>query len=209
MIALFDVDTRQIKNTGGWGYMPRSQPYREGVERLLHVAQEHGVPTVTSTCVNGNMLGQSTFSALNADVLFVPMADDDLAWRARVHEFGNYFVEKGRRPAGTPFDPANNKAELFRYNPNIDRLIDELAIAEWIVFGNAMDTCVNRVVANFVARGYRISYIPELMIPSTKCGDCDPEVFKQHVYDRWHAQGIRPMPLASAVGRLATATATV
>lgn len=201
-IGVFDVDTRQTKNTGGWTYMGRSQPYREGIEALLAAADAGQVPTVASTCVNGNMLGQAEFGAVNPEYLFVPMDDDDQAWRGQVQEFDKFYVEKGRRPPGTPFDPANNKAELFKYNPNINRLLDDLDIPEWIVFGNAMDTCVNRVVTNFIAQGRTVHYVKDLMIPSTKCIDCDPEVFKQHTYDKWHALGVTPLSLAEALQRI-------
>ncbi|MFV0426933.1 MAG: hypothetical protein ACK5KU_07860, partial [Beutenbergiaceae bacterium] len=173
--------------------------------QLLGAARDHRVPTIVSTCVRGNMLGQSEFTALHPDTLFVPMADDDQAWLARVPDFDIYFVEKGSRPPGAAFDAANNPAELFRYNPNINRLLYAVDIPEWIVFGNAMDTCANRVVMNFLAQGRTVHYVPELMIPSTKCGDCDPEVFKQHVYDRWHKEGVRPLPLAAAIDHLRAA----
>ncbi|MFV0427774.1 MAG: hypothetical protein ACK5KU_12180, partial [Beutenbergiaceae bacterium] len=102
-----------------------------------------------------------------------------------------------------PFD----SWEIFLNNPNANRLIDDLNMDEWIVIGNAMDICVDLVVANLVEHNHCVLYVPELMVPSPKCAGCDPEVFKQHVYDRWHTHDVRPIVLNDLLDRMSLSAA--
>ncbi|MFV0406638.1 MAG: hypothetical protein ACK5LN_07430 [Propioniciclava sp.] len=207
--GIFDVDTRQARNSGGWSYMPRTLPYQDDIERLLNASRRHRIPTISTTCVRGNMLDEPEFTALHPDTLFVPMSTEDNAWLSRVGDVDAFFVEKKPRRPGLENNIPHNSWEIFLNNPNANRLIAELDVAEWIVFGNAMDICGDLVVANFLTQNRTVHYIPELMIPGSRCVDCDPELFKQHVYDRWHAQDVRPMTLATVLERFQAATVTV
>ncbi|MFV0427234.1 MAG: hypothetical protein ACK5KU_09395 [Beutenbergiaceae bacterium] len=194
--AIFDVDTRQARNGGGWSYMARTQPYSEAIEQLLAAAELNHIPTVATTCVRGNMIDEAPFSRLHPGTAFIPMAEDGDSWMARVNRVHTYFVEKKPRRPGMENNVPYNSWEIFLNNPNANRLIHHLDVQEWIVFGNAMDVCGDLVVQHLHQQGRAVRYVPELMIPGSACKGCDPGAFKQPVFDRWHALGIAPLPLA-------------
>ncbi|MFV0406643.1 MAG: hypothetical protein ACK5LN_07455 [Propioniciclava sp.] len=201
--GIFDVDTRQTRNTGGWTYMARTQPYRDDIKGLLAAARLHHVPTIATTCVGGHMRDEHPFSMVHPDTLFVPMLGGDGTWWSRVDTFDSFFVEKKPRRSRQGITPGDDSWQIFRNNPNAARLIDRLDLDEWVVFGNAMDICGDLVVTHFLEQGRTVRYIPELMIPGAACIGCEPKFFKQHVYDRWHAHGVEPISLADVLARTA------
>ncbi|MFV0252053.1 MAG: hypothetical protein ACK5H2_01780 [Beutenbergiaceae bacterium] len=204
--GVFDVDTRQAKKNGGWGYMPMVRPYRNQIDHLMGTLTEHRVTTIVTSCVAGNILDEPEFSTLHPDTLFIPMATDDDSWLRRVDGFDTFFVEKRRRQRGQNMDDDPKPPyQIFLNNPNANRLINRLDVEEWFVFGKAMDVCGDLVIANMLKQGCTVRYIPELMIPSSACGDCEPALFKQHFYDRWQARGVQPVPLQTVLDQASLA----
>lgn len=205
--AIFDVDTRQVRNSGGWAYMGRTQPYKTEIEQLVAATERHGVPLVSTTCVGGNMLDEPDFTPLFPKNLFIPRSQADDSWRAKVNDYQQFFVEKKPRSGAYGVGPGDNSWQIFDNNPNADLLIEHLDVDEWFVFGNAMDVCCDLVTTHLRAQGRAVRYIPELMIPGAACSDCNPLIFKKHVYDRWHDQGIHPVPMAEVLERMTVSVA--
>lgn len=196
--GIFDVDTRQAKNAGGWTYVARTSPYREKIDRLVEAATLNQVPLVVTTCVRGNMLEKDEFEKNFKDTLFVPMNSDDTAWSSRCDSYNIFYIEKKFRRPDFPNDNPFPPHEIFLNSDNATKLIQKLGIDEWIVIGNAMETCGDLVITKLLEHSRRVHYIPELMIPGFKCQDCDPVEFKANVFASWKKIHAEPMPLEEA-----------
>ncbi len=201
--CIFDVDTRQPTDDGnGWTYQGRAVPFRSDTERLLEAVHAQQVPLVMTTCVGGHMLAPAQFKQAYPEMLFVPLDERDTAWAEKCAQYNAFYVEKLPRHAGCTAQHPHPAHEIFLNNKNAARLIDALGIQEWIVFGNAMETCVDLVIAKLREKQCTVRYIPELMMPGAKCTDCDKQPFKQRVYDSWATKDVSPIALDTVLKQI-------
>lgn len=203
--GIFDVDTRQVKNTGGWTYVARTLPFRDQIERLVNLATKNDVPLVVTTCVRGNMLPKEEFEERFDDTLFIPMNSDDTEWKSRCDSYNVFYVEKKFRRVDFPNDNPFPPHEIFLNSSNAGELIQKLGIDEWIVIGNAMETCGDMVIVKLLEHCSKVHYVPELMIPGVKCQNCDPVEFKNNVFETWKSKHVGPLPLEHAYRRVEAA----
>jgi len=195
--GIFDVDTRQARNSGGWTYVGRTAPYRDKIERIVGAATANKIPLVVTSCVGANMLPKETFERNFEDTLFVPMDSEDTGWASRCDSYNIFYIEKKPRRPDFSYDgfPPH---QIFQNSENASKLLQKLNIDEWIVIGNAMEACGDLVIVKLLENSRRVRYIPELMIPGIRCQNCDPVEFKANVFASWDKIHAEPMPLEEA-----------
>ncbi len=196
--GIFDIDTRQARNSGGWTYVGRTAPYRDKIDRLIGAATSNHVPLVVTSCVGANMLPKDAFEKNFKDTLFVPMDSDDTAWSSQCDSYNIFYIEKKARRPDFSYDGPFPPHQMFLNSENANRLIQKLDIDEWIVIGNAMEACGDLVIVKLLEHSRRVRYIPELMIPGIRCQNCDPVEFKANVFASWDKIHAEPMALEDA-----------
>lgn len=160
--GFFDVDCRELNDAGdGLQFRPRMLPLASNLHRLYECAEEKDSPIVCTTCCSGHMLDGANLPG----ILFVPLAAEYRDWEASLESFRMFYLQK--KAYG---DPRKNFAcrafDMFQDNGNAARLVRALGVREWVVFGNALDLCVNAAVRGLLAAGQHVCLLTDVTVPS-------------------------------------------
>jgi len=178
MRGYFDVDCRELSEDGtGWVFRPRVEPLAEGIFRLLERAAVEKAPVVATTCGSG----RSPHGAVCPDGMVVPLDPFQLEWRGMVPDHRFFHLEKKPRSCRT-FDDSPNASELFAL----------LGVREWVVFGNALELCVDQAVAALLERGFAVTFVSDLLAHS-HTGTSETRIA---ALARWRALGAGESTLA-------------
>lgn len=160
--GLFDVDSRELDATGrGLAYRPRVQPIVARLERLYALAEAKAYPLVFTTCCSGRMLAQPGLP----NICFVPLEAAELAWRTAVGGCRQFYLAK--HTCGNPqANLACRAFDLFQYNANAGRLLRELSVARWVVFGNGFDLCVGSTARGMLEAGLELTLLEDVRVSS-------------------------------------------
>ncbi len=158
--AFFDVDCYERCDTG-FTFRSRVKPIGSRVEKLHALAEERGVRLVFTTCCDGRMLRPGE----DDEILFVPVEAENTDWLDKVNESRIIYLHK--LAWGAPKEDIKHVAwDMFLHNRNATRLIKELGIPQWCVFGNGMDLCVSSAAKGILKAGFDVTLISDVMISS-------------------------------------------
>ncbi len=160
--AFFDVDCCEADESGaGLAFRPRVQPIAARVARLHAYAKEAGLPLVFTTCCSGRAPRGGELPG----VLHIPRDPADTGWLEQVGRHRLFHIEK--LTCGEPgANYAREAFNAFRHNPNAARMVAALDVAQWVVFGNGFDFCVNTAVRGLLAAGQRVLLLTDVLIAS-------------------------------------------
>lgn len=187
LLAFFDVDCREVSPLQELVFRPRVQPLADKLTALYDYAARHDIVTIFTTCCSGRMLERGSRN----DIHFVPLDAGDTAWMPIPDSARLIYLQK--KAYGDPkMNFACRAFDMFADNANGDRLIKMLDIAEWIVFGNGFDLCVNSAATGILRAGYHVTLLTDLMIPAAKgYGNTGTEENMQSIYAELTRQGAR------------------
>ncbi len=186
--GFFDVDCRELADAGdGLQFRPRVKPLAGALESLYALARRLEAPLVFTTCCSGRMLAAESLD----DVLLVPLDAGDRQWRQRLD--GAELICLAKK---TYNDPPKNYScrafDMFADNANATALVQALDVAEWIVFGNGFDLCVNAAVRGLLAAGQKVCVVTDVTIASAKgYGRCGTDENRRDILADFAAAGVR------------------
>lgn len=192
--GFFDVDSRELSPDGnGLNFRERVKPLAGKLNQLYDLAARHEIALVFTTCCSGRMLRADSLP----DVLYVPLEQDDDAWLAEAGRGKRIYLQK--KTYGVPQTNYTCRAfDVFSDNGNAARLLQTLAVEEWVVFGNGLDLCVNHVAQSILRYGRRVTFLEDVMIPSAKGYDNNgTEENRLAVFENLRRMGAVPQSFAS------------
>jgi nicotinamidase-related amidase len=187
--GFFDADCRELDASGsGLAYRPRVRPIVPQLERLYGLAASKKYPLVFTTCCSGRMLLPPGLS----DTSFVPLDAAENSWRATLGSFRQFYLAKHTcGESKTSF--ACRAFDMFQYNANAVRLLRELGVETWVVFGNGFDLCVASAAKGILQAGLELILLEDVRISSA---GATPES-EQETLRTLHSQGAQMMTLQS------------
>ena len=183
--AFFDVDCLETLPSGFLRLRPRVLPFQEKLRALYGLARDGGYPMVFTTCCSGAMLRPES----RPDILFVPLDPLQTEWKERLPIQRLIYLEK--KAYGDPkVNFACRAFDMFSDNGNAALLIRELDADEWIVFGNALDLCVDSAVTGIIRAGGCVTFLSDCMCSSaTGYGPYGTEENRVATFARWRNAG--------------------
>ncbi|HPQ70038.1 MAG TPA: isochorismatase family protein [bacterium] len=192
-LAFFDVDSLECGEGCAFAYRPRMEPLRAQLDELHELAGRENIRTLYCTCCSGRMLAPGE----NPDVLFVPLDETQTAWRDELDAHRMIYLAKAA--FGSPERNAEHQAwDMFAFNKNAAPLLRALDIPHWIVFGNALELCVDSAVQGLLAAGMRVTVVADVLA-SSAIGD---EHSRREKLRAWREQGVETISLAQCRERL-------
>jgi len=162
--GFFDADCRELDERGeGLSYRPRVRPIIPQLEQLYNLAETRGYPLVFTTCCSGRMPAPASLP----QVCQVPLDNSETDWRAALGRTRQFYLAK--RTCGAP---AQNFAcryfDMFLHNANAAKLLRELAVETWVVFGNGFDLCVGSAARGILRAGLKLILLEDVRIASAQ-----------------------------------------
>lgn len=160
--GFFDVDSRELSEDGrGLSYRPRVQPIIPQLERLYAVAEARQYPLVFTTCCSGRMLPPQGLP----ETLLVPLDAGDTSWCEKVEGYRRFYLAK--RAHGDPKLNFNCRAfDMFQDNRNAGRLLRQLGVGAWVLFGNGFSLCVHAAARGVLGAGLRLILLEDVRVAS-------------------------------------------
>jgi len=185
--GFFDVDSRELSEDGrSWGYRPRVQPIVPLLERLYAVAESRRYPLVLTTCCSGRMLAPQGLP----ETLYIPLDASDTSWCRKLNEHRRFYLAK--RAYGDPKINLNCRAfDMFQDNGNAGRLLRQIGVGTWVLFGNGFSLCVHAAARGILDAGLPLILLEDVRVASA-VGTPDEE---QQILHRLRARGARVMTL--------------
>jgi nicotinamidase-related amidase len=161
-IGFFDADCRELNEKGsGLAYRSRVRPIVPQLEQLYALAEARGYPLVFTTCCSGRMLLPPGLPGVG----FVPLDVGDASWRATTGNLRQFYLAK--HACGQPKANFDCRAfDMFQYNANAARLLRELGVGTWVVFGNGFDLCVGSAARGILQAGMDLILLEDVRISS-------------------------------------------
>ena len=183
--AFFDVDCLELSASGFLVFRPRILPFKEKLRALYAASQEGGFPMVFTSCCSANRFRPEA----RPDILFVPLDPLQTEWKARLSCQRLIHLEK--KAYGDPkINFACRAFDMFSDNGNAASLVRELAADEWIVFGNALDLCIDSAVTGIICAGGRVTFLSDCMCSSaTGYGPYGTDENRLATFARWREAG--------------------
>lgn len=184
-LGFFDADSRELADDGSLDFRPRVRPIADKLNQLYAIVDKDKAVLVFNTCCSGKMLAPDC----REDVLFIPLDAHESGWKSKVKDYRLFYLEKAKS-----FDPTAdvrcNVFDAFSDNRNGASLIKELAIDEWVVFGNGLDFCVDNAVKSLLRSGLKVTFLEDVMIASaTGYGNSGTDESRRATYANWLAMG--------------------
>lgn len=163
--AFFNVCSRQK-----FGYeqphehRPRAEPIKSRLSQLDAFAERHGVRVLFTQCVGGSALPLGSSS--QTSTLMVRYDADSSDWLPQLAAHREIFIE---RPSyGSPAENQRMRAsDAFHSNASTTIVVDALDVAEWIVFGVAMQACVKHAVLGLLQQGQNVTILSDAVLPAS------------------------------------------
>ncbi len=97
---------------------------------------------------------------------------------------------------------------MFADNGNATALVKELNADEWVLFGNALDLCVDAAVRGVLAAGGNVTFLSDCMCSSaTGYGLNGTEENRLATFARWREAGAKEQTLDAFLARMEVAAA--
>lgn len=177
MRGYFDVDCRELSEDGeSWVFRPRARPLEEGMLRLLAKAEADGAPVVATTCGSG----RAPRDRFCPGGMVVPLDPGAAGWRDLLPGHRFFHLEK-RCGSWDTFGDSPNPEAFFR-------LLD---VDEWVVFGNALETCVDHAVTHLLRIGCTVHLVTDLLVD----GAAVTATSRSEALARWRGSGVRETTL--------------
>ncbi len=185
--GFFDVDSRELAEDGqGLGYRPRVLPIVPLLERLYAVADARQYPLVFTTCCSGRMLTPRGLPG----TLYVPLDAGDVSWQEKLNGCRQFYLAK--KTYGDPKLNFDCRAfDMFQDNGNAGRLLRQLEVETWVVFGNGFSLCVNSAARGLLDAGLPLILLEDVRVASA-VGTPEGE---QEIIRGLRARGARVMTL--------------
>jgi len=159
--AIFDVDclfwdaeTKALNCKG------RAQPYASKVFKLHDFASKNNIPVLFTTCCSAPMPDKNDMSSKG--MLFIPLDSNDNQWKKNVMQSQTFYVAKNAY--GNPKMNYDKKANhTFDQNQNLPILLSMMEIKDWIVFGDAFETCTTYAIDGLLAKGYKVTVLEDMI----------------------------------------------
>jgi len=160
--GFFDADCRELAENGrGLAYRLRVGPIVPQLKQLYALAEARAYPLVFTTCCSGRMLSPPGLPGIG----FVPLDAADASWRATTGNFRQFYLAK--HTCGQPKANFDCRAfDMFQYNANASRLLRELGVETWVVFGNGFDLCVGAAARGILQAGLELILLEDVRISS-------------------------------------------
>lgn len=195
--AFFDVDCLETSPSGFLRMRPRILPLKDKLRTIYGLVRDGGYPMVFTTCCSGGMLKPEN----RPDILFVPIDSSETEWKTRLPYQRLIYLEK--KAYGDPkVNFACRAFDMFADNGNAALLVRELAVDEWIVFGNALDLCVDSAVTGILRAKGRVTFLSDCMCSSaTGYGLHGTEENRLATFARWRDAGATEQTLERFLAR--------
>ncbi len=157
--GIFEVDCREkALNGDGLSFVPRAEPFSERIHRIHELVKDAELPFVFTTCCADRL----PTKADPAGALVVPMDEDDREWVDELPGAKPICIEK--TTWGSPKANTVHCAwDMFRHNGNARRLIEELGVRRWIVYGVGIDLCVSSAAKGLLAAGCKVVILDDIL----------------------------------------------
>lgn len=145
-------------------HRPRADPIQSRLSQLYVFAERHGVRVLFTQCVGGSRLPLGASD--QASTLMVRHDADSSDWLPQLDSYREIFVE---RPSyGSP--EANQRmraSDVFQSNASTTELVNTLEVAEWIVFGVAMQACVTSAARGLLQQRQSVTILSDAVLPAS------------------------------------------
>ncbi|QDV49863.1 cysteine hydrolase family protein [Gimesia fumaroli] len=143
---------------------PRAEPINKQLVKLYDFARTNGIRVLFTQCVGraSPPLGRSP----QPHTLMVPLDSSVSSWKDQIETCREIFIE--RPQFGSPEENRRMRvADVFHSNPATDELVRSLDVAEWIVFGVAMQACVTFAVRGLLRQGRSVTILSDALLPAS------------------------------------------
>ncbi len=184
--AMFDVDSLELSEDGkSLDFRPRVKPIKAKLQELYSFGRHNGMPLLFSTCCSGRMIQKGT-----DDILYIPLEGGEEEWLDAVTDYRMIYVAK--KTFGVPEINSEKCAySSFAYNKNLTKVIKELNVDNWIVFGNGFDACTNSTLRGLIEIGENVTLLEDVIVRgSFKYLTRNPEEHKQILLEELKALGV-------------------
>jgi hypothetical protein len=102
-----------------------------------------------------------------SNLLYVPMDSASREWEDHLDDYRVFYLQKNAY--GDPkVNSARRAFDMFQDNGNAVRLVELLAVDQWLAFGNAFDGCVNCAARGLLAAGQKVCLLPDVGVLGAK-----------------------------------------
>ena len=183
--AFFDVDClfwdKENKTLDCKG---RVQPYATKVFELHDYATKNNIPVLFTTCCSAPMPDKNDMASKG--MLYIPLDTADSLWKEKIFSTQTFYIAKNAY--GNPkMNYDKGALYSFRQNGNLHILLDKMGITEWVVFGDAFESCTSQVIDGLLLKGYKVTILTD-MISSGYTGN---ENQRKTILDRYTKKGVR------------------
>ncbi len=171
--VFLDIDTQHdFMKPDGRLYVPQADTLIPNLAALIRSAERRGIPLISSAdahapddaefaefpphCVAGTPGQQKLPETLLDPRAVIKLRDSIPDFEALLDGNKQLILEK------TTFDVFSN--------PNAARLVEQLDVGEYVVFGVATDYCVKAAVLRLLDRGKRVALVEDAIKPVTPAG---------------------------------------
>lgn len=196
--AFFDVDCLELSASGFLVFRPRVLPLKDKLRKLHAVSQDGGFPMVFTSCCSANRFRPEA----RPDILFVPLDPRRAEWKERLSCQRLIHLEK--KAYGDPkLNFACRAFDMFSDNGNAAALVKEVNADEWIVFGNALDLCIDSAVTGIIRAGGSVTFLSDCMCSgATGYGPNGTEENRIATFARWREAGAVEQSLETFLQRV-------
>lgn len=188
--AFFEVDCREGESFGEFSLRPRVEVLRPALARLQNLARETGSPFLYTVCCSGQVPRREGFAHG-----FIPfhMEKEDreklLPWEKTLARQRVFYLE--RKTYGNPQANHDHKCfETLAQNSQALGLVQAVNPRVWVVYGNALDACVDHVVVTLLGLGAPVWFLSDVLVSgATGYGESGTVENRIRTLEKWRALG--------------------
>jgi nicotinamidase-related amidase len=142
------------------------QPKADKIDSIYSFARLHDISVIFTQCCSASLVENDSPDG----TLVVPLESEQTSWidKVKYSRMINIRKKSGLNEPNTTKSFICRYFDAFQYNANAQKLLDIMAIDQFVLFGHGFDLCVDSSAKGLVAAGKKVHFLTDVSAPSAQ-----------------------------------------